>query len=248
MFIDAKNLLKEISEKNIIYSWYKIKQNTKIISKLESDEQAIKYIKNKFSEIENPSNKMIYDMANYFKNKKNFNKAISYYTKLLNVISKDSIIYSEILYRRGACYERIGKDKESDTDLLNALKIDPEDSYVLNYLGYSWLERNHNIDEAITMLKKAYELNKNDPYIIDSIGWGYYLINDFIKAESYMIKAIQLMPLDPVVNDHYGDILWKLNRKLEAKYFWKNTLELEETDKDMKKKILIKLLRGVPNS
>ena len=248
MFIDAKNLLKEISEKNIIYSWYKIKQNTKIISKLESDEQAIKYIKNKFSEIENPSNKMIYDMANYFKNKKNFNKAISYYTKLLNVISKDSIIYSEILYRRGACYERIGKDKESDTDLLNALKIDPEDSYVLNYLGYSWLERNHNIDEAITMLKKAYELNKNDPYIIDSIGWGYYLINDFIKAESYMIKAVQLMPLDPVVNDHYGDILWKLNRKLEAKYFWKNTLELEETDKDMKKKILIKLLRGVPNS
>ena len=62
---------------------------------------------------------MIYDMANYFK-KKNFNKAISYYTKLLNVISKDSIIYSEILYRRGACYERIGKHKESDTDLLNA--------------------------------------------------------------------------------------------------------------------------------
>ncbi len=98
------------------------------------------------------------------------------------------------------------------------------------------------------MLKKAYELNKNDPYIIDSIGWGYYLINDFIKAESYMIKAVQLMPLDPVVNDHYGDILWKLNRKLEAKYFWENTLELEETDKDMKKKILIKLLQGVPNS
>ena len=51
-----------------------------------------------------------------------------------------------------------------------------------------------------------------------------------------MIKAVKLMPLDPVVNDHYGDILWKLNRKLEAKYFWKNTLELEETDKDMKKK------------
>jgi len=102
--------------------------------------------------------------------------------------------------------------------------------------------------KAITMLKKAYELNKNDPYIIDSIGWGYYLINDFIKAESYMIKAVQLMPLDPVVNDHYGDILWKLNRKLEAKYFWENTLELEETDKDMKKKILIKLLQGVPNS
>ena len=187
-------------------------------------------------------------MANYYKNKKNYKLAIKKYTEVLNNISKDSIIYSNVLYRRGASFERLERYKESDSDLLNALKINPEDSYILNYIGYSWLERNYKIDEAIKMLKEALRLNENDPYIIDSIGWGYYLIEDFIKAESYMIQAVQLMPLDPVVNDHYGDILWKLNRKLEAKYFWKNTLDLDETDEEMRINIHIKLLEGIPSS
>ena len=247
-FKEAKNLLKKMSDKNLIYNWYKIKQNTKIISKLENDELAFKYLNKKFKEFKNPSTKIIFDMANYFKNKKKYEIAIKYYTEVLGNLSKNSNTYSDVLYKRGACFERLGRHVDSDTDLLNALKINPDDSYLLNYLAYSWLERNYKIDEAITLLKKAYNLNKNDPYIIDSIGWGYYLINDFDKAESYMIQAVQLMPLDPVVNDHYGDILWKLNRKLEAKYFWKNTLDLEKTDEEMKKKILIKLLQGIPKT
>ena len=247
-FIEAKNYLKKIKKTNKIYNWYKIKQKTKIISKLENDGEAIEYIEKKFSNIQNPTNKMIYDMANYYKNKKNYELAIKKYTEVLNNISKDSIIYSNALYRRGASFERLERYKESDSDLLNALKINPEDSYILNYIGYSWLERNYKIDEAIKMLKEAHRLNENDPYIIDSIGWGYYLIEDFIKAESYMIQAVQLMPLDPVVNDHYGDILWKLNRKLEAKYFWKNTLDLDETDEEMRINIHIKLLKGIPSS
>ena len=83
---------------------------------------------------------------------------------------------------------------------------------MLNYLAYSWLERNYKIDEAsITMLEKAYKKKKNDPYIIDSVGWAYYLVGDFIKAEKFLRKAVlKLMPDDPIVNDHYGDILWKL--------------------------------------
>ena len=247
-FIEAKNYLNKIKKKNQIYNWYKIKQETKIISKLENDGEAIEYIEKKFSNIQNPTNKMIYDMANYYKNKKNYELAIKKYTEVLNNISKDSIIYSNALYRRGASFERLERYKESDSDLLNAIKINPEDSYILNYIGYSWLERNYKIDEAIKMLKEAHRLNENDPYIIDSIGWGYYLIEDFIKAESYMIQAVQLMPLDPVVNDHYGDILWKLNRKLEAKYFWKNTLDLDETDEEMRINIHIKLLKGIPSS
>ena len=247
-FIEAKNYLNKIKKTNQIYNWYKIKQKTKIISKLENDGEAIEYIEKKFSNIQNPTNKMIYDMANYYKNKKNYELAIKKYTEVLNNISKDSIIYSNVLYRRGASFERLERYKESDSDLLNALKINPEDSYILNYIGYSWLERNYKIDEAIKMLKEAHRLNENDPYIIDSIGWGYYLIEDFIKAESYMIQAVQLMPLDPVVNDHYGDILWKLNRKLEAKYFWKNTLDLDETDEEMRINIHIKLLKGIPSS
>ena len=95
------------------------------------------------------------------------------------------------------------------------------------------------------MLETAYSMKSNDPYIIDSIGWAYYLINDFLKAEKYMKRAVELMPEDPIVNDHYGDILWKLDRKIQARFFWKSVLSLEETEDEMKKDINLKLIRGI---
>ena len=138
--------------------------------------------------------------------------------------------------------------KKSDQDLLRSLEINPDEPHVLNYLAYSWLERNHNINKAMTMLKKAYSQRKNDPYIIDSIGWAYYLIGDYVEAEKLLRKAVQIMPLDPIVNDHYGDILWKLGRKMQANYFWKNVLTFEDTEEKMKEDINYKLIKGPKNS
>ena len=94
------------------------------------------------------------------------------------------------------------------------------------------------------MLDKAYSLRKNDPYITDSVGWGYYLIGNYQVAEKYLKRAVELMPNDPIVNDHYADLLWQLDRKLQAKYFWQNVLTLEETDEKMKTDIQFKLLNG----
>ena len=96
------------------------------------------------------------------------------------------------------------------------------------------LYRNYKIQEAIVMLNKAYNQKKNDPFIIDSVGWGYYLIGDFVNAENFLRKAIQLMPKDPIVNDHYGDVLWKLNRKIQAKYYWESALNSEDTENKIK--------------
>ena len=158
-----------------------------------------------------------------------------------------SASYADILYRRGGSYERIKKYKLSDIDLINSLKIVPNDPYVTNYLAYSWLERNYKIEESLDMLQEAYEQKKNDPYIIDSIGWANYLIKDYQKAEKYLLRALELMPNDPIVNDHYGDILWMLNRKIQARYFWNNALKQEDTEKEMKKKIEEKLLNGISN-
>ena len=98
------------------------------------------------------------------------------------------------------------------------------------------------------MLEKAYEQESNDPYIIDSIGWAYYLVDDYIKAEKFLKRAVELMPEDPVVNDHYGDILWRLNRKIQAKYFWESVLNLEETENEMKDILIDKLVNGLKNS
>ena len=191
---------------------------------------------------------MIFDIANFYKNSKEYEQAIKYYSKLINSLDKNLEIKSDLLYRRGGSYERIGKYEKADEDLINALKIKPDDAYILNYLAYSWLERDYRINEAIEMLERAYSFKSNDPYIIDSIGWAYYLINDYSKAEKFLKRAVELMPDDPIVNDHYGDILWKLNRKIQARYFWTNVLEMEDAEEEMLKKINIKLVKGLKSS
>ena len=152
---------------------------------------------------------------------------------------------SDLLYRRGSSYERIKNFDKADDDLLNSLKIYPDDAYVLNYLAYSWLEREYKINEAIKMLEIAYEAESDDPYIIDSIGWAYYLINDFSKAEEFLIRAVELMPDDPIVNDHYGDVLWKLDRKIQARYFWSNVLLMNDVEDEIIIKINSKLIQGL---
>ena len=240
----AKKVLEKFDEEDEIYNWYKIRKKTQIIAKQKNKNQSLKFVEKKLLEFKNPSTRIIFDMANMYKNYKKYEKAIEYYSIVLSQINENSETYANILYRRGRSYERLGQYQKSDSDLLLSLEIIPEDPYVINYLAYSWLERNYKIQEAIQMLERAYEQKKNDPYIIDSIGWGYYLNGDYAKAEKYLKQAIQLMPNDPIVNDHYGDILWKLDRKLQARYFWESVLNFKTTEDDMKKSILKKLLKG----
>ena len=214
--------------------------------KKKNDASSLKYIENEIKKIKNPSTKILYDLANIYKKFKKYKKAIENYSIVLSRLDNNSSTYADVLYRRGGSFERIGQYDKSDFDLLQSLEIVPGDPYTTNYLAYSWLERNYNIDKAIEMLEMAYEKKKNDPYITDSVGWGYYLLGDYNKSERYLKKALELMPYDPIVQDHYGDVLWQLNRKIQAKYFWESVLELEDTEEKMKRDIKIKLLNG-PN-
>jgi hypothetical protein len=244
---NAKEVLKKFNDENDVFYWYKLKKLSQIIAKQQSSEQALSFIEEKFTDILNPSVKVTFDMGNIYKNNGKFEKSIEIYSIVLNQLDEKSDSYAEILYRRGGSFERIGEHSKSDDDLLKSLSIKPNNPYVMNYLAYSWLERKHNIDEAIDMLEKAYQQRKNDPYIIDSIGWGYYLIEDFINAEKFLKRAVELMPSDPIVNDHYGDVLWKLGRKIQARYYWNNTLKLDDVEDEMKKNILKKIIKGVKN-
>jgi len=241
----AKKVLKKIDKKYEFYYWFRIKKEAQIIIKEDGYDEGIEFISSKFSKIKKPNAKMVFDIANFYKNSKNYDEAIRYYTSLISSFENDSEIKSDILYRRGGSYERLGQYEKADEDLINSLKINPDDAYVLNYLAYSWLERDVKIEEAMEMLKKAYSLRKNDPYITDSIGWAYYLINNYVEAEKYIKRAVELMPEDPTVNDHYGDILWKLNRNIQARYFWNYVLDLDETDDDLKKIINTKIIDGL---
>ena len=243
----AKEILKNFSREDIFFHWYRIKKEAQIIGKQKNKQASLRFITSEFNKIKNPNDKMIFDIANFNKNSEEYQTAIKYYSNLINNFENDSF-KSDLLYRRGGSYERKGDYFNADKDLLESLKIDPDDAYVLNYLAYSWLERDYKIEEAMSMLEKAYSLKSNDPYIIDSIGWAYYLINDYVKAEDFLKRAVELMPDDPIVNDHYGDILWNLNQKIQARYFWKNVLEMDDVQKDMIDKINIKLLYGPKNS
>ena len=210
------------------------------------EDVALKYFEKNIYNFKNKSNKILYDIGNIYKKFKNYKKAIEYYSKVLSRIDNNSSTFADILYRRGGAFERMGDYDRADIDLLKSLEIRPDDPYTLNYLAYSWLERNHKIDEAIQMLEKAYIGKENDPYITDSVGWGYYLIGDYERAEKYLRRAVELMPEDPIVNDHYGDVLWQLDRKMQAGYFWKNVLQMQDAEEKMKKDIQSKLING-PN-
>ena len=244
----SKKTLKKFKKEDSFYYWYRVKKEAQIISKQRNKKESLNFITAEFDKIKEPNDKILFDIANFYKNSKEYEKAIKYYTKLINTSEDKSQIKSDLLYRRGGSYERIDNHKKSDKDLLHSLRINPADAYVLNYLAYSWLERNYKINEAIEMLEKAYASQKDDPYIIDSIGWAYYLVNDFSKAEKFLKRAVELMPDDPIVNDHYGDILWKLNRKIQARYFWGNVLKMDNAEPDMIKKINTKIIEGLKNS
>ena len=244
----AQKTLKNFKREDKFYHWYRIKKESQIIAKQTNEKESLNYIVSQFNKITEPNNRVLFDIANFYKNSKDYSNAIKYYTELINSLDNNSEMKSDLLYRRGGSYERSGIYDKADKDLLDALNIDSNDAYILNYLAYSWLERDYKIDEAISMLEKAYKLESNDPYIIDSIGWAYYLVNDYLKAEKFIKRAVELMPDDPIVNDHYGDILWMLDRKIQARYFWNNVIEMEKTEVEMIENINKKLIEGLKES
>jgi hypothetical protein len=244
----SRIILKNFNKDQDFYYWYRSKKEAQIISKTRNKKEALNYITSKFEKIKNPNNKFIFDVANFYKNSKEYDQAIKHYSLIINSLPEKAEIKSDLLYRRGASYERLKDYSNADKDLLRSLEINPDDVYVLNYLAYSWLERDYKIDKAIAMLENAYASKSDDPYIIDSIGWAYYLVNDFVKAEFFLKRAVELMPEDPIVNDHYADILWRLDRKIQARYFWSMVLKMEDAEQELIDQIQTKLVEGPKNS
>ena len=241
----AKKELGKITKKNLLFDWFKIKKKASIIEAEEEEQNALKFVKKNYELLKSANAKIKFDMANILRNFKDYNYSIKIYSDLIEKNNFNNEEFADLYYKRGTCFERMKNYKKADEDFLNSLKLDPNDAYVLNYLGYSWLERSYKINEAMKMLQKAYDLMSNDPYITDSIGWAYFLLKDFKNAKKYLQQAVKLMPYDPIVNDHYGDVLWRLEKKIQARYFWNGALKLDGVDEEMRKKIKNKLVYGL---
>ncbi len=153
-----------------------------------------------------------------------------------------------IFYQRGIAYERLKEWDKAEPSFQKALELYPDQPQVLNYLGYSWVDRNENLDEAMDMISRAVELRPNDGYIVDSLGWAHYRLGQFEDAVTNLERAVALMESDPTINDHLGDAYWRVGRKLEATFQWKRALEANtEENSDLNNaEIERKLKEGLP--
>jgi tetratricopeptide (TPR) repeat protein len=130
-------------------------------------------------------------------------------------------------YNRGIALERSKQWDRAEADFLKALELQPEQPYVLNYLGYSWVERGKNLERAQSMIARAVKQRGNDGYIVDSLGWVLYQVGKYKDAVKQLERAVRLRPQDPIINDHLGDAYWRVGRRQEARFQWRRSLGLE---------------------
>ncbi len=161
--------------------------------------------------------------------------AIQAYDKALELSDRDAPARWFLLYARGISHERLKQWDQAEADFRRALEINPDQPQVLNYLGYSLVERRTDLDEALAMIERAVAARPDSGYIVDSLGWVLYRLGRYDEAVEHMETAVELMPVDPVVNDHLGDVYWAVGRLREAEFQWKRALSFidpAETDSE----------------
>jgi len=149
-----------------------------------------------------------------------------------------------LLYSRGIAYERSGQWTLAETDFLKALELQPDEPHVLNYLGYTWIDKGMNLDKAQKMIERAVEQLPTDGDIIDSLGWAFYRTGHYGKAVETLQRAVELHPEESTINDHLGDALWLVGRKQEARYQWQRALTFNP-EPDQKVELETKLKSGL---
>ncbi|RMH39445.1 MAG: tetratricopeptide repeat protein [Alphaproteobacteria bacterium] len=149
-----------------------------------------------------------------------------------------------LFYARAIARERQGKWEAAEADFRKALELNPDQPSVLNYLGYSLIERGEKLDEALEMIKRAVAGRPDDGYILDSLAWAYFKLGRYDEAVEPMERATELLPSDPILNDHLGDIYWMVGRKREARFQWRRALSFGP-EPDEAKRISRKLEVGL---
>jgi tetratricopeptide (TPR) repeat protein len=184
-------------------------------------------------------------LGDLLRSKKRFTEAVEAYDEAIGRLQAAGMPERwSLFYSRGIALERSGQWKQSEADLLHALELKPDQPLVLNYLGYSWIDRGENLERGLEMIQKAVELRPEDGYIVDSLGWAHYRLGHYPSAVQYLEKAIELVPEDPTINDHLGDAYWQSGRLNEARFQWRRALQFGPEEDEIKP-IEAKLDRGL---
>ncbi|WP_192363147.1 tetratricopeptide repeat protein [Mesorhizobium mediterraneum] len=184
-------------------------------------------------------------LGGVYASKEDFRSAADLYDKAVVMLKTPTRADWNIFYQRGIAYERLKEWPKAEPNFRKALELFPDQPQVLNYLGYSWVDMNINLEEGLQMIQKAVDLRPSDGYIVDSLGWAYFRMGRFEDAVREMERAVSLKPEDPVLNDHLGDAYWRVGRRLEATFQWNQARDLKP-DPDVLAALQQKLLKGLP--
>lgn len=178
-------------------------------------------------------------LADMYRNQQRYDEAEPLYTQLITRQSNEWRLY----FARGAARERLNRWPEAEADFQRALELSPEQPDVMNYLGYSWVDRGERLQEGLALIQRAMELRPMSGAIIDSLGWAHYRLGDYARALELLERAVELEPADATLNEHLGDVYWRVGRRTEARFQWERALTL---DPDHPEAIRTKIAEGLP--
>lgn len=215
----------EIDKSSPLY-WSAQLRVTGNLEALDRDEDAIKLLTALAREFPDRPDSLV-SLGDIYRANKKYLESVAAYDQALEVIGDIDQRHWTLLYSRGISLERSNQWPRAEQDFRKALELNPEQPYVLNYLGYSWVDKGLNLIEAREMIERAVELRPDDGYIVDSLGWVLYRLNDFEGAVEKLERAVELRPQDPTINDHLGDAYWRVGRLNEARFQWRRALTLK---------------------
>ncbi len=137
-----------------------------------------------------------------------------------------------LFYKRAGCEFQNDNWPDAEADFRRALALAPDEPRLLNELGYSYVDRGENLAEALDMIQRAVAASPETGYIVDSLAWAYFRLGRFAEAVAPQEKASRLMPVDPIVTDHLGDIYWMVGRKREAQFQWRRALSFDPVEEE----------------
>ena len=183
-------------------------------------------------------------LADLLRSKERYGDAVSAYDTALSRVKAVEERHWPVYFGRGIVLERVKQWPRAEADMKKALELSPDQPYVLNYLGYSWIDQGLHLDEGMKMLERATELRPDDGAITDSVGWAFYRLGQYDKAVEWLERAIEQKGDDATIIEHLGDAYWHVGRQREARFQWERALN-QKPDKDRLPVIKDKIANGL---
>lgn len=240
---DAVSLVDQLEETSVFYEAARI-ESARNLAQVERVDEAIKRLTIAAREAKDPSQANL-ALANMLRFEKRWDEANEIYNIIIDGVETPGRRHWSLFYSRAITLERTERWEEAEVDFRQALELFPDQPLVLNYLGYTWVDKGLNLDEAVNMIAKAVEQRPEEGFILDSLGWAYFKLGRYPEAVIELEKAAEKMPADPLVHDHLGDAYWRVGRTLEARFQWSHARDLEPEKPEDLERILAKLKDGM---